>query len=268
MDQKGFISIILTLFILAVAAVAGYSYLGENLSQISLPAPKALVTPAPTNTKETANWKTYTNSKYGYSIKYPSQWNTNSPPSGPGILIGQGPNEDQINIDTSLTKNAIMVESCKQTQQVFLDNIPASRCEFTQEISGERGVVYNPPIVSKTVYIEALHNGQYYSIVLTSDETSDKFKIFNQILSTFKFTDQNEAITQEQAASIVQNLPEVKNFIQNVKNSKIALEGESKDKSAWMIHVYEDLPDHIATFGWYNVDKFTGKATDVTVTGI
>lgn len=30
-------------------------------------------------------------------------------------------------------------------------------------------------------------------------------------------------------------------------------------ENAWVVHVYEDLPDHTATFGWYNLDKDTGK---------
>lgn len=80
MKQKGFTSIILILFVLVFAGVAGYLYLGKNLSQISLPTPKSLVTPTPSKTDETANWKSYTstqlsnNSLKPYSIKYPNSW--------------------------------------------------------------------------------------------------------------------------------------------------------------------------------------------------
>lgn len=63
----------LVVVILFTAVYAGiYLYLGSQLDQISKPFPTPL--PAETSVKEkdpTANWKTYTNSKYEYSLKYP-----------------------------------------------------------------------------------------------------------------------------------------------------------------------------------------------------
>ena len=172
------------ILILAIVIVlAGVGYFGyKNLYKL----------PSTSQTKiDTTHWKTYTDPKYNYSFKYPAQWGINPPPIGNGILISdqQGPNEDQISLEISSTKlSDVAFPGCKQIQQVLLDNVAASRCELTQEISTERGIVYNPPIISKIVYIETLHNGLYYLISLTFDQTLDKFKIFDQILSTFKFT--------------------------------------------------------------------------------
>jgi hypothetical protein len=197
-QRKSRLKILIIIAVILLAIYGGIYYFAinniYNLSNYSKKSTPTSVSKISTPTPDpTANWKTYTDSKYGYSIKYPTQWDANLPPVGHGILIGQGPNENQITIGIFSTKNATMANSCKQTQQILLDNIPASRCNFAQQISEERGVAYNPPIISKTIYIEALHNNQYYSVSLSSDQTSDKFKYFDQILSTFKFTDQNQA---------------------------------------------------------------------------
>lgn len=38
------------------------------------PSPTSSVSPAPNSADETANWKTYTSAKYGFSFQYPSNW--------------------------------------------------------------------------------------------------------------------------------------------------------------------------------------------------
>lgn len=225
---------------------------GQRRSQVATPSDDP-----------TANWKTYTDSKYGYSLKYPPQWEINPPPLGNGILIGLNePNEDQIAVNVSPIKDAIMAESCKQTQQVFLNNVPASRCELTQKIGAERGVVYNPPITSKTVYIEALHNDRYYNLSLTFNQTSDKFKTFDQILSTFKFL--NTKITMQKAIELVRNQKDVQNWLllfTGPDHGRPVLAFDHMDANKYVIHVYEDLPDHVATLNWFEVDSETGAVT-------
>lgn len=65
---------ILILFTIIYAGI--YLYLGSQLDKISKPSPTPL--PAETSVKEgnpTANWKTYTNSKYGFSFSYPNYFN-------------------------------------------------------------------------------------------------------------------------------------------------------------------------------------------------
>lgn len=190
--------VVLIIFLLANSSVLVYKYyqLKQQVAQTPaspIPNPSAAASPV---VNPTANWKTYTGD--GFSFKYPAQWDINPLPwddsqlLDKGILVSddQGPNEDQISLEISSTKlSDVAFPGCKQTQQILLDNVAASRCEITQEISAERGIVYNPPIISKIVYIEALHNGLYYIISLTFDQTSDKFKILDQILSTFEFID-------------------------------------------------------------------------------
>ena len=66
---------ILGVFVLAGAVFGAYK-LGQKqvypeLGEGPTPTPVAVATPT---LDPTANWKTYTNEKYGYSIKYPAEW--------------------------------------------------------------------------------------------------------------------------------------------------------------------------------------------------
>lgn len=78
--QKGFVQfIILGVVVLAVVA-AGAFYLGKQTStrpvlpQDQVLTPQATPSFSPT-ADEAANWKTYTNSEYNFSFKYPPLWN-------------------------------------------------------------------------------------------------------------------------------------------------------------------------------------------------
>lgn len=64
---------VLGIFVLAGAVFGAYK-LGQRQIQPGpkpTPTPMVVATPTP---DFTANWKTYTNTKYGYSIKYPAIW--------------------------------------------------------------------------------------------------------------------------------------------------------------------------------------------------
>ena len=81
MNQKGFANIILVVVIVILVGAVGYFALvkkSEPIAQQPTPTStqtitptKPPVSPTPTTPSETANWKTYTNTKYGISIKYP-----------------------------------------------------------------------------------------------------------------------------------------------------------------------------------------------------
>jgi hypothetical protein len=78
-------------------------------------------------------------------------------------------------------------------------------------------------------------------------------------------TEQN-GITQEQALSLINNLPEVKDFLARVKqNHGDAHVGISETTYTdnlgvyWTVQVYENLSDHNSTFAWYQVYVKNGK---------
>lgn len=64
-------------------------------------------------------------------------------------------------------------------------------------------------------------------------------------------------ITTEQARMVVQNLPEVQEYLKNVP--KALVEVDNEEEGEYNVHVYEVKNGHTATFNWYTVDIKTGK---------
>lgn len=58
-NQKGFANIILPIVVLVLVLIAGYFLLSKKSTQISDTTPE---------------WKTYTNTQYGFSFNYPTSW--------------------------------------------------------------------------------------------------------------------------------------------------------------------------------------------------
>lgn len=83
MTQKGQTLVYILVGVLILVSVAGGAYyFGKSSTPKSSPAPVVTSqTPQPTpdetvytESDRSANWKTYTNIKYGYSIRYPDDW--------------------------------------------------------------------------------------------------------------------------------------------------------------------------------------------------
>ncbi|MEK7062180.1 MAG: PsbP-related protein [Patescibacteria group bacterium] len=94
MNQKGFANIILVVVIVILLGVVGYFALVKKSEPIAQQTPISTPpttqtptqqTPAPKD--ETVNWKTYTNTNRGYSIKYPSDWAFEEQGNGDGGLF-------------------------------------------------------------------------------------------------------------------------------------------------------------------------------------
>ncbi|MBI5732215.1 MAG: hypothetical protein HY982_02545 [Candidatus Magasanikbacteria bacterium] len=84
MNQKGFANIILVVVIVILVGAVGYFAFvkkSEPVAQQPTPTPiqvtntpKSNPTPTPTPADPTANWKVYSNTRYAYTIKYPTNW--------------------------------------------------------------------------------------------------------------------------------------------------------------------------------------------------
>lgn len=75
-------------------------------------------------------------------------------------------------------------------------------------------------------------------------------------------------VSAEGAAISVKNLPGVKELFSNSSSGAIRLELSEEDEEHYVFRVYEIVKDddmsHTATYGWYKVEKGTGRAYSIT----
>lgn len=204
------------LILLFGAAYGGYWY-GVQQSRVEAPKlaiPTPILAPLPTPTPTphlTTDWKTYTNTEYGYSIKYPKDWKfeTNTvpelgfyvtfskinrdgtdriPSSNISVLIVHNPRELSLE-EWLLEKTEFMPGSGKEVRKdiyklsydgspstIYVDGTKAYKWLSK---AGNRQVVFER---DRTIYSVGtlLQNRKF------EEETKD---IFDLILSTFKFLD-------------------------------------------------------------------------------
>jgi hypothetical protein len=201
MKQKGFAPIII-LILLVLVGGAYYFGITKNKTVPSLVVP---VQPSSSPVAQpiadpTANWKTYTNKEYGFTVKYPSDAK---------LRISQSESSDRMLVVAFDSPNAIFdhlfksggysFEISMQTQKNF--NTLDEYLSFQKEHSMYENILpktYNNVIgylfkndkgYSGLNFIYqgfvAKNNDLFYTINYFTDEDLD---MFNQILSTFKFT--------------------------------------------------------------------------------
>lgn len=64
------------------------------------------------------------------------------------------------------------------------------------------------------------------------------------------------------AVAKVSALPEVVEYLRTVPSGRVVLDHEDRETNSYIIHVYEIIDNHTATFNWYTVDKTTLAITD------
>jgi len=176
------IAIVLAVF--AVLAVVAYVFGTKLLSPQPTPIPKpiAAITPSPTP-DVTANWKTYTNTQYNFSFKYP-EYVILEDKSVPGmaqvILAAEGFSETKVTASKS------------DLSDFYLDASPSGKATIGG-ISGNKyflpqgycdGPTCSPPILAASI----INNGTKYVVsIFVGKEASNFTDLQNQILSTFKF---------------------------------------------------------------------------------
>lgn len=103
--QRGFVPILIVILIAILAG--GYFVYSNSQTKTSTPTPQPSpslsdVSPAPTGAAETAsteqsrsaNWKTYTNTKYGFTIKYPTNLEADDEKAAPPSVLFQPPQNE------------------------------------------------------------------------------------------------------------------------------------------------------------------------------
>lgn len=193
--QKGLATILIVLILAgAIALATGAYYLGTRRSETlqervdkQNPNFSPTTKPTPTNVDETANWKTYTNIKYGYLIKYPSEIRLVSSNEDAVELY-----RENVNIGAGMGERghgmiiyyrnfgAETIESqTRPTENISISSYPALR--WTDNNLCMEDIWLPNPNKENTLRI---------SFITCAEKDPYKkidFDLFNKILSTFKF---------------------------------------------------------------------------------
>ncbi len=181
----------------------------EGLKPSPTPSPIATLTPTP---GPTAEWKTYTNPKYGFSLTYPIDIEFSASELNPSFL-GVDMSTEKLDFNRNYLDSKKTYQRAADNEHFFSleiagksTNAPPECSTYNQnnkiKIDGHPGVFSEKSFIqgggpgySKFICIE---NGQYTYLFLTqysanSPKESQQavIRLFDQILSTFKFTDSN-----------------------------------------------------------------------------
>lgn len=204
--QKGFSSVIILIIILLSAGIVGAYYFGKlsNKSTQSPPSqtqtPQPTLIPQPTSTSdETTNWKTYTSNEYGYSFRYPNDWDAIV--KGTSLIIApQSIIADIKKIPGGFGGGKGLVSAL----YVNKERVPTKSDEFQQvsstqiTIDGKNATLHVVTVTQESplgkpgdqvIQIEIPFDKGFIEYELVDTKYRS---IYDQILSTFKFLDQNQ----------------------------------------------------------------------------
>lgn len=206
LPRKGYLAppvvIILALITLAVAATllfqAKFFSVGKNPSPTPQPAaispqPTPKISPQPTpTTDETANWKTYTNTKYKFSFKYPNYAELAYGAGGVGSPLYVDENSSSIIVQPIKGENSYFGLGINTTNK-SLDKIEKdlindkNNTDFTRvKAGGYEAIRFN--YYGSIPQVIVIKDGNEFEFDIAQDNPP-YLDISNQILSTFKFTE-------------------------------------------------------------------------------
>lgn len=150
----------------------------------------------PVHKDATANWKTYTNDKYGFEFKYPQEWTVGDTSTGAGYSVF----EYSVYPNYDLNKNygagpLLQIYLDKRSLTEYLANTNFSN-KLNYTLDGKKGFVVNFPEkigLYRPIYIFEKDGKAFVIIINITEGTDIGMKEVNQILSTFKFTDSNSS---------------------------------------------------------------------------
>lgn len=210
MKQKSFIPILI-LILIALTAIGYFGY--KNYW------PKIQVSPTPITSQvpndNPANWKTYTNLDWNYEIKVPNEWKQITQSARFNNHLGFNASDVSF-LDISVNK--FNVNSLKQYLEIIdkedKDQVKILETKIiTPNIMIERKEEMLEAGMKQLVFYTVRNNYVVRLSLIPADgniskiESSEVYKYYNQILSTFKFLDQLSA-EGKFCGGIAANLPE------------------------------------------------------------
>lgn len=209
---KGFTGVYI-LIILVVVVLGGLYYFGKL--PVKLPTSQPQLSASPTQSQkanETSNpdliednWRRYTNSKYGFSLKYPQDWYLYT-----GAAWDNDPNDSFSHVDLSPQSppSEVGVGGVPQGVRIFIDDpngnptyyfnkenlevLDFAKRQSTDPISVHYETINGIQVVKSNGVASAgkINSAVFIpkgkAIIQIFSESLDE-KIFNQILSTFRF---------------------------------------------------------------------------------
>lgn len=164
----------IVVILLAVLSVGGYFVLNNNKK-----VAEVVPTATPTPVDETANWKTYMNSKYGFEFKYPDNWTLSEENSSTANYIYLKNGDEKLTFEVVNSSKDNLLSSKPTTKSVEFNSILWNYHEsFKYCDAGECG---------KTSPAYTAKKGNLL-ITFTLSTMTKVTNVPEQILSTFKFT--------------------------------------------------------------------------------
>ncbi len=65
--------------------------------------------------------------------------------------------------------------------------------------------------------------------------------------------------SEKEAIEKVRQLPEVKDFLARITNAHVEIGSFDEERGTYLVQVFEVKDNHTATFGWWEVEKISGK---------
>ena len=144
---------------------------------------------------DTSNWKTYRNEQYGFEVKLPPDWSVESATGADKLYFlsadtKRALDEDKKNCATATQYNCI-AEMPLSDIAFYQDSLVAKIAPDTIETRVINGVIFQVFPYNATMFptmnYEATYNGDIYHFRIG---IGDKLGLGEQILSTFKFVEQ------------------------------------------------------------------------------
>ncbi len=206
--SKSYLKIVL-LVVLGLIILAGAVYAGVTIGKKQSPPeviPQVIETsPTP---DETANWQTYRNEKYGFEFKYPQNWKINDKELPDDAIfriesdIDSGVPYGPIDPPPTLPYSIVVgiIENASNLDEWIANNNAGIKSKITT-MKNNDFIYYKAidvPSMSGELnyYIPLNQKGSYLNLSLSPyfepdeyKEQKEAVKLFDQILSTFKFLD-------------------------------------------------------------------------------